>query len=181
MIVDCRWNGGGFVSQMILERFRRKIVSWDRSRGGGVYPYPYRTLNGPFVVLLNEEAGSDGDIFPYAVQYEGLAPVIGVRSWGGVVGYRGDKNLVDGGALTQPEYAWWDSKRGWAIENYGVDPDIVVVNPPHEVGRGRDAQLERGIAEVLRLHRENPPEVPAFDETPISDKSREGYRRRELE
>jgi tricorn protease len=181
MIVDCRWNAGGFVSQIMLERFRRKIVSFDRGRGGGVYSYPYKTLNGPFVVLLNEEAGSDGDIFPYAVQYEGLAPVIGLRSWGGVVGMRGDKLLVDGGALSQPEYAWWDVRRGWAIENYGVDPDIEVVNYPHDVGRGIDAQLDRGIEEVLRLHWENPPVRPDFSSTPIPDKSRDAYRRREGE
>jgi tricorn protease len=175
MVVDCRWNGGGFVSQMIVERFRRKIVSFDRSRAGGVFPYPYRTLNGPFVVLLNEEAGSDGDIFPYVCQYEGLAPVIGQRSWGGVVGIRADKALVDGGTLTQPEYAWWDETRGWAIENHGVDPDIVVENLPHDEGRGIDAQLLRGIEEVLRLHAENPP-IRATFEDPIPDKSRGAYR-----
>jgi tricorn protease len=113
MVVDVRWNGGGFVSQQLLERLRRKVISFDRSRGGGVYTYPFRTLNGPFVVLLNEQAGSDGDIFPYAVQMEKLAPVIGQRSWGGVVGIRNDKQMVDGGNLTQPEYAWWDTQRGW--------------------------------------------------------------------
>jgi tricorn protease len=175
MVVDCRWNGGGFVSQMMVERLRRKIVSFDRSRGGGVWPYPYRTLNGPFVVLLNEEAGSDGDIFPYVCQYEDLAPVIGQRSWGGVVGIRNDKRLVDGGNLTQPEFAWWDAARGWAIENHGVDPDIVVENPPQEEGRGRDPQLESGIEEVLRLHVENPPVRATFEGT-IPDKSRAAYR-----
>ena len=179
MVVDCRWNRGGFVSQMLLERFRRKVDSWDRARGGGVFSYPYRTLNGPFVVLLNEQAGSDGDIFPYACQYEGLAPVIGVRSWGGVVGIRGDKALVDGGSLTQPEYAWWDPKRGWSIENHGVDPDIEVVNYPQDEARGIDSQLDRGIQEVMKRLEENPPQKPTFRGT-IPDKSREGFRQREL-
>lgn len=176
MVVDVRWNGGGFVSQMLIERLRRDIVSFDKSRGGGVYTYPYRTLNGPFVVLLNEEAGSDGDIFPYVVQYQGLAPVIGKRSWGGVVGIRNDKRLVDGGNLTQPEFAWWDKERGWAMENHGVDPDIDVDSLPHDEGRGVDRQLERGIAEVLRLHAENPPEAATFaDEIP--NKSRAAFLR----
>ncbi|MBP7146398.1 MAG: PD40 domain-containing protein [Acidobacteria bacterium] len=174
MIVDCRWNGGGFVSQMILERFRRKIVSFDRSRGGGINSYPYRTLNGPFVVLTNEFAGSDGDIFPAAVQLEKLAPVIGMRSWGGVVGIRGDKRLVDGGFLTEPEFAWYDPKSGWTIENHGVQPDIEVQNLPQDVATGKDAQLERGIAEVLNLHEKNPPIVPKW--APVRPRGRDAFR-----
>jgi tricorn protease len=179
MVVDCRWNRGGFVSQMLVERLRRKVVSWDRARGGGYFSYPLRTLIGPFVVLTNEQAGSDGDIFPYACQYEGLAPVIGERSWGGVVGIRGDKPLVDGGQLTQPEYAWWDARRGWAIENHGVDPDIEVVETPQDAARGVDAQLRKGIDEVLRRLAEDPPQWPTFEDE-IPDKIREGFRRREL-
>jgi tricorn protease len=176
MVVDVRWNGGGFVSQQLLERLRRKVISFDRSRGGGVYTYPFRTLNGPFVVLLNEQAGSDGDIFPYAVQMEKLAPVIGQRSWGGVVGIRNDKRMVDGGNLTQPEYVWWDTQRGWAMENYGVKPDIEVVNYPQDEAKGVDPQLDRGISEVLRLHTEHPPLVPTFAD-PIPNKSRGAYRK----
>jgi tricorn protease len=178
MVVDCRWNGGGYVSQMIVERFRRKVVSWDRARGGGVYSYPDRTLRGPFVVLTNEQAGSDGDIFPYVVQYEGLAKVIGERSWGGVVGIRGDKPLVDGGMLTQPEYAWWDERRGWAMENHGVDPDIVVVETPHDAAVAKDRQLERGIEELLKDLVANPPKLPTF-EGEIPNTSRAGFLERE--
>ncbi len=178
LVVDVRWNGGGFVSQMILERLRRKVLTFDRSRGGGVNSYPYRTLNGPFVVLTNESAGSDGDIFPAAVQLEKLAPVIGMRSWGGVVGIRGDKPLVDGGLVTEPEFAWWDPRDGWTIENRGVVPDIPVQNPPQEVAKGLDTQLDRGIAEVLRLHAQHPPIKPAFG--PVRDRRREAFRK-ELE
>jgi tricorn protease len=110
MVVDVRWNGGGFVSQQLLERLRRKVISFDRSRGGGVYTYPFRTLNGPFVVLLNEQAGSDGDIFPYAVQMEKLAPVIGQRSWGGVVGIRqanGGRRQPDAAGVRVVGHAAW--------------------------------------------------------------------------
>lgn len=81
MVVDTRWNGGGAVSQQILERLRRPLLSFSRNRGGGVGTYPDRVLNGPFVVLINQGNGSDGDIFPKAVQLNGLAPVIGMRSW----------------------------------------------------------------------------------------------------
>ncbi len=175
MIVDVRWNGGGSVSQMIVERLRRKLVSFDRARGGGVTTYPSAVLNGPFVVLTNEFAGSDGDIFPAAVQIEGLAPVIGMRSWGGVVGIRGDKTLQDGGMLTQPEFAWWDAKQGWGLENRGVIPDIEVQNLPQELAKGVDSQLDRGIREVLRLREERPPVKPEFG--PARDRSREGFRK----
>jgi tricorn protease len=178
IIVDVRWNGGGFVSQLLLERLRRPLVAFDRRRDGAVSTYPNRVLNGPFVVLTNERAGSDGDIFPQAVQLEKLAPVIGMRSWGGVVGITGVRPLQDGGLITQPIVAWWDPQSGWGVENHGVEPDIVVDNLPQELIAGVDAQLERGIAEVLRLRREQPPLRPAFE--PVPARSREAYRAREM-
>ncbi len=174
MVIDVRWNGGGFVSEMILERLRRPLVSFGRSRGGGISTYPARTLNGPFVILTNEFAGSDGDILPAAVQLEGLAPVIGMRSWGGVVGISSIRPLVDGGLMTQPETAWWDPKLGWGLENHGVDPDIEVQNLPQDLARGLDAQLTRGIAEVLELHERNPPVAPRFG--PVRPRGRDDYR-----
>ena len=173
MVVDVRWNGGGFVSQLIVERLRRDLISFDRSRGGGVYSYPQRVLNGPFVVVTNEYAGSDGDIFPAAIQIEKLAPVIGMRSWGGVVGIRGDKPTVDGGMLTQPEYAWWDPKQGWGLENRGVIPDIEVQNLPQDLAKGIDTQLDRAIAEVMMLHEKEPPIRPKFDAA--RDRSRKAF------
>jgi tricorn protease len=175
MVVDVRWNGGGFVSQMILERLRRPVLSFSRARGGNVGTYPYRALNGPFVVLTNQFAGSDGDILPAAVQLERLAPVIGERSWGGVVGINSLRPMVDGGALTQPSSAWWDPASGWGLENRGVVPDIVVENTPQALARGEDLQLERAIEEVLALHAAEPPLVPRFG--PVPPRSREAYRR----
>lgn len=173
MVVDVRYNGGGFVSQLIVSRFMRHLLWWDRSRWGSISTYPYRVLNGPFVVLTNENAGSDGDIFPAAIQTAKLAPVIGKRSWGGVIGIRGGRSLVDMGALTQPEFAWWHPSQGWGVENHGVDPDIVVENLPQEIHQGKDAQLDRGIEEVLKLHRERGPMKPVF--APAPDRSRRSY------
>jgi len=175
LIVDCRWNGGGFVSQILLERLRRPITAWDRTRFGQVETYPYRALKGPFVVLTNQEAGSDGDILPRAVQIEKLAPVIGMRSWGGVIGISDGQNMVDGGTVTFPYAAWWEKDGGWTIENYGVDPDIVVENLPQEVASGKDSQLERGLDELTRLHAASPPEQPDFGD--IRARSRESFRR----
>ncbi len=174
MVVDVRWNGGGFVSQLLLNRLQRKLLSFDRTRQGGVSTYPASVLNGPFVVLTNQFAGSDGDIFPAAVQLAGLAPVIGMRSWGGVVGIRADKRLVDGGLVTQPEFAWWDPRDGWALENRGVEPDIELDNLPQDLARGVDAQLDRAIEEVLALHAKTPPVKPNFE--PARKRSREDYR-----
>jgi tricorn protease len=173
MVIDVRWNGGGFVSEIILERLRRKVDTFFRSRSGNLVTYPYRTLNGPFVVLTNQYAGSDGDIFPAAVQLEKLAPVIGMRSWGGVIGLNIGRWLVDGGIVTEPEGAWNDPKHGWTIENHGVDPDIVVEDLPQDVAKGKDAQLDRGIAEVLKLVAAHPPVRP--DLAPIRPRGRAAF------
>ena len=173
MVIDVRWNGGGWVSEIILERLRRKVDAFGRARGGGINTYPYRTLNGPFVVITNQFAGSDGDIFPAAVQIEKLAPVIGMRSWGGVIGINNIRPLVDLGLLTEPESAWNEPKKGWAIENHGVDPDIVVENLPQDLAKGTDAQLDRAIAEVMKLYEQHPPAQP--DWAPIRNRTRGAF------
>ncbi len=170
MVVDVRWNGGGSVSQIILDRLRRHVLSFDRNWGGGIWTYPDKVLNGPFVVLTNEFAGSDGDIFPQAVQLEKLAPVIGERSWGGVIGMNSLRPLVDGGVVTMSQTAWWDPRDGWSLENRGVIPDIEVQNMPQDLARGVDTQLDRGIAEVMKLHEEHPPAKPHFGPIPGRDR-----------
>jgi len=174
LVIDVRWNHGGFVSEIILERLRRKVDAFSLARSGNQTSYPYRTLNAPFVVLTNQFAGSARDIFPAAVQIEKLAPVIGMRSWGGVIGIYGLRPLVDMGLLTEPEGSWNDPRRGWTLENHGVDPDIVVENPPAEIAKGADAQLDRGIAEVTKLLEQRPPAKPKLD--PVRNRSREGFK-----
>ena len=177
LVVDVRWNRGGFVSQLLLDKLRRPTLGFDVSRAGGVWRYPAAPRKGPFVVITNAFAGSDGDIFPRAVQLEGLAPVIGERSWGGVVGIRGDKPMVDGGYLTQPEYAFWFRQGGWGVENHGVDPDLVVPWDPKDVAAGHDTQLDAAIAEVLKRVAAAPPLAPPTDRA--NDKSRGAYEKRE--
>jgi tricorn protease len=177
LVVDVRWNGGGFVSERILERMRRKVLAVFHARGGGTGSYPVRAVDGPFVVLTNEYAGSDGDIFPTVVQLDKLAPVIGKRSWGGVVGIRGDKPLVDGGMPTQPEFAFWDPSQHWGTENRGVIPDIEVTDLPQDVARGVDAQLDRGVAEVQRLMTAHP--AAKRDYGGVPDRSRKAFEKRE--
>ena len=175
LVIDVRWNHGGFVSEIILERLRRRVDAFNLSRGGNQTTYPYRALNGPFVVVTNQFAGSDGDIFPAAVQIEKLAPVIGMRSWGGVIGINNVRPLVDSGLLTEPEGSWNDPRRGWTIENHGVDPDIVVENQPAEVARNIDAQLDRAITEVMALTNQQAALMPRLD--PVRNRGREAFKR----
>lgn len=146
LIVDVRWNGGGFVSEMIIERLRRVVDGMGKPRHGGEYTYPDAAHHGPKVCLLNQWSASDGDIFPYHFRNYGLGKLVGKRSWGGVIGIRGGNNLVDGGFVTMPEFGHYSVDGKWVIENRGVDPDIEVENLPGDVMAGKDAQLERAIA-----------------------------------
>lgn len=166
IVIDVRDNGGGFVSQMILERLARTVVAYDQPRSGQTELYPYRALNAHMACLIDEHAGSDGDIFPAAFRKMGLGPLIGTRTWGGVVGIRGDKMFVDFGLSTQPEYAWWESETGWSIENVGVKPDIKVEITPTDRAANRDPQLDRGIAELKKKLEEDPKKLPGVPAWP---------------
>ncbi|HXO20146.1 MAG TPA: S41 family peptidase, partial [Thermoanaerobaculia bacterium] len=168
LVVDIRGNGGGNVSQMIIERLRRELLSVDFSRNRqwpSTYPSPM--LYGSMVCVLDELAGSDGDIFAAMFQKAGLGPVIGKRSWGGVVGINGHGPLLDGGRVFVPEAATASVDGKWIIENHGVDPDIEVENDPQSVLAGRDPQLERSIAEVLKRMEEHPRHLPQRPPDPV--------------
>jgi tricorn protease len=161
LIVDVRANGGGFVSEMILERLRRSTVGMGSARSARPVPYPDASFNGPMVALINEYSASDGDIFPYYFRKYGLGPLIGKRTWGGVVGIRGlPGGMVDGGYTHVPEFGTYNMKSEWVVENHGVDPDIEVDNLPADEMAGKDAQLERGIQEILKRIKEHPPVWP---------------------
>ncbi len=150
LIIDARDNHGGYVSQLMIERLARKHISYTRPRRGMMEDYPARATEGYKCVLINEHAGSDGDIFPNAFRTLKLGPLIGTRTWGGVTGIRSDKPFIDGGMSTQPEFGWWSPTRGWAIENHGVDPDIEVYYRPEDYLADRDPQLDRAIDEMLK-------------------------------
>ncbi len=169
LIVDVRSNGGGNVSQMIIERLRRTLLSVDVSRTTDwLATYPSAVFHGSLVCLLNETSASDGDIFAAMFREAGLGPLIGKRSWGGVVGISGHGPLIDGGQVFVPESGTASAKTGeWIIEGYGVDPDIVVENDPKSLIEGRDPQLEGGIEEVLRAMRENPKRLPPRPADPV--------------
>jgi tricorn protease len=117
--------------------------------------------------ILDEDSASDGDIFPAAFKARGLGPLIGKRSWGGVIGISDLGPLLDGGTVYVPQYGHADANGQWTIEGYGVAPDIEVDNPPEAVMRGEDPQLERAIAEVTQRLRTNPGTLPSRPAPPI--------------
>ncbi len=152
LIIDVRGNGGGNVSPMIIERLRRELAMIDKARNTNPTPDPADMLLGPKVTLLDQWSASDGDLFPYRFKHYGIGPLIGHRSWGGVVGIRGSLPLVDGGYLYKPEFASYDvTGKKWIIEGHGVDPDIEVDNNVYKEFMGEDEQLNRGIEEVMKL------------------------------
>ncbi|MBT7808756.1 peptidase [Candidatus Poribacteria bacterium] len=166
LIVDVRHNRGGHVSPLLLEKLARKRIGYDRPRYGQPMPYPGDSVMGPMVALTDENSGSDGDIFSHCFKLMGLGPLIGTRTWGGVIGISPQSAFVDGGGTTQPEYSFWFTDVGWDVENYGTDPDIEVQYRPQDYVAGVDPQMERALVEVLRLLEENPPTMPEFDRRP---------------
>ncbi len=166
LLVDLRFNGGGNVSQLLLEKLARRRLGYDQPRYGAVIPYPSHSVMGPMVALTNEYAGSDGDIFTHAFKLMKLGPVIGKRTWGGVIGIWPRHSLVDGTITTQPEFSQWFEDVGWAIENYGADPDIEIDIRPQDYASGQDPQLERALQEITTLMETNPPRLPDFGPRP---------------
>ncbi|HVB73779.1 MAG TPA: S41 family peptidase [Ktedonobacteraceae bacterium] len=166
LLIDVRYNGGGNVSGLLLEKLARRRVAYTFSRWGQPRPYLRQSPRGPMVALTNEHAGSDGDIFSHSFKLLELGPLIGKRTWGGVIGISPQHRLVDGTSTTQPEYAYWFKDVGWNVENYGTDPDIEVDIAPQDFARGDDPQLDRAIAEALRMIEEKPTLAPEPEERP---------------
>jgi tricorn protease len=168
MIVDVRSNGGGNVSPMIIERLRRDLVLVDIVRNGTPQTNPGAMILGPKVLLADEFSASDGDLVTYRFKTYKMGPVIGKRTWGGVVGIRGTLPLLDGGVLNRPEFSRYDvAGRTWAIEGVGVEPDIVVDNDPAREYGGEDQQLDKAIEVILDLLKKSPVKMPPPPPYPI--------------
>ena len=168
LIVDVRGNGGGNVSPMIIDRLVREMVMVEVARNQAPGPDPGAAFIGPKVCLCDEFSASDGDIFPYRFKYLKLGPVIGKRTWGGVVGIRGTLPLLDGGFLNKPEFAPYSTDgKGWIIEGLGVEPDIVVDNDPAREYAGIDDQLNKAIEVVLEELKTKGREIPPVPPYPI--------------
>jgi tricorn protease len=171
LVVDVRSNGGGNVSQWIIERLDSRLLGTRFGyRSDKASTYPASVFHGHKVCLINETSASDGDIFPHYFREAGLGPLIGKRTWGGVVGISGKGPLIDGGTIYVPLSGTNDAEGNWIIEGYGVAPDIFVENDPKSVLEGRDPQLERGIEEVLRKMKESPMKLPTRAPDPVKTK-----------
>lgn len=151
LIMDVRYNRGGHVSQLLLEKVARKRIGYALSRWGHPSTYPDEAVAGPVVALTNEHAGSDGDIFSHSFKLMGIGPLVGTRTWGGVVGIRPRHTLVDGTQTTQPEFSFWFNDVGWGVENYGTDPQVEIDNAPQDAAAHKDRQLETALATALGL------------------------------
>jgi len=157
IIVDERFNGGGFIPDFFIERLRRTTWVYWSNRDGADIRTPSTAIDGPKCMIVNQYAGSGGDALPYYFRLVGLGPIIGKRTWGGLVGISHNLPLVDGGGVTMPDFGMWNPADGgkWVVENHGVDPDIEVENAPDQMVAGHDPQLERAIQycqEQLKAH-----------------------------
>jgi len=168
LLCDFRGNRGGHTSQLVLERLSGVVAGWDNPRGFDASTYPVDAPRGPMVGLCDQYSGSDGDIVSAGFRQRNLGPLVGIRTWGGVIGIDMRYRLVDGTVVTQPRYAFWfEGGIGWTIENYGVDPDVEVAIAPQDWAAGRDPQLERAIDLVLAaLDEHGPKRPPGLDDRP---------------
>ncbi len=166
LIIDVRYNAGGMVSPLILEKLMHRHLGYDVPRWGTPESYPYHTLRGHLLALTNQFAGSDGDMFTASFRELGLGPVVGKRTWGGVIGIDSRYQLVDGTTTTQPQYSIWFHHAGWSVENYGVDPDIEVEDSPQSYQEGRDLQLECAVEVMLKRLEDEPITPMRFDQPP---------------
>ncbi len=158
LILDDRYNGGGFIPDRMIALLSRPLLNYWVQRGI-VEPNttPGFVNTGPKVCLINGSAGSGGDAFPYYFRKLGLGPLIGTKTWGGLIGLSGNPPLLDGGSLSTPAFRFLDTEGHWVVENVGVLPDVEVVDRPDEIARGHDPSLERAVAYLLQEIEKHPP------------------------
>lgn len=170
LIIDERYNGGGFIPDYIIEKLVRTPLSYWSVRDGGSFRTPGAAHIGPKAMLINRFAGSGGDALPYYFRKRKLGPLIGTTTWGGLIGIMGTRDLMCGGGITVPQFAIWDvNERGqsdWVVENIGVAPDIEIDNRPDLVAKGQDPQLDKAIDYLMEELRKNPPKRPSAPSKP---------------
>jgi tricorn protease len=159
LVIDERFNSGGQIPDRFIELLRRPTYNYWARRDHRDWQTPTLAHTGPKVMIMNGWSGSGGDAFPYYFREAQLGPLVGTRTWGGLVGMSGNPSLVDGGSVTAPTFGMYEDD-GWAVEGYGVDPDYEVENAPHELVAGRDPQLETAVGVALKLLEKNPPQRP---------------------
>ena len=174
IIIDERFNGGGQVADYYIDLLRRPLISYWAMRYGQDLKAPAASIQGPKVMIVDETAGSGGDLLPWMFKKFGLGPLVGQRTWGGLVGTLGFPVLMDGGSITAPNLAIWTTEEGWVVENEGVAPDIEVEQTPADVIAGRDPQLEKAIEVALAALKKTPPADPKRPAFPVKGKTLRG-------
>ena len=167
--MDERYNGGGSAADYIVDLMARPLMGYFNNPAGDREPFrlPAAGIWGPKVMIINDAAGSGGDLLPYMFRLRGVGPLVGTRTWGGLVGIWDVPPLIDGGLVTAPRGGFFDLNGEWKVENEGVAPDIEVRQIPAEVIAGRDPQLEAAVAEALRLLETEAVEILAEPDPPV--------------
>ncbi|NXY98425.1 PDZ domain-containing protein [Streptomyces sp. BR123] len=167
LIVDVRGNAGGHISELVVEKLTRSILGWDLTRNAQPVSYASNAPRGPIVALADEATSSDGDMITAAFKLLGLGPVVGQRTWGGVVGMTGRHTLGDGTVITVPMNAAWFPEYGWSVENHGVEPDFAVLRTPLDWAEGRHGELDDAVHLALELLEQEPAAVPpGYEDVP---------------
>ena len=165
LIIDDRWNGGGQIPTRFIELLNRPVTNYWARRDGRDMTWPPDAHQGPKCMLINGLAGSGGDMFPALFRQAGLGKLVGMRTWGGLVGISGNPGMIDGSSVTAPTFAYYEKDGTWGIEGHGVDPDIEVVDDPAKLARGVDPQLDAAIRLMLDEIKKHPytqPKRPAY-------------------
>jgi tricorn protease len=169
IIVDERFNGGGSLADYYIDILQRPLQAYWNMRYGVDLKSPSASIQGPKVMIIDETAGSGGDMLPWMFRKFKVGTLVGKRTWGGLVGILGFPEFIDGGSVTAPNVAIW-TKDGYVVENTGVAPDIEVEQWPADVINGKDPQLEKAIEVALQELKKNPPEVPVRPSYPVKGK-----------
>ncbi|MFB0519066.1 MAG: PDZ domain-containing protein [Acidobacteriota bacterium] len=167
LVVDERFNGGGQAADYIVDMLDRPLMNYWATRDGKDFPTPLGSIFGPKAMIINEYAGSGGDALPWYFRHRGLGPLVGKRTWGGLIGIYDYPPLMDGGYVTAPRVAFWNPEGKWDVENIGVYPDIEVELTPAEVIAGKDPQLEKAVEVVLEAIKKQPFKKPPRPPYPI--------------
>ncbi|MDG4717212.1 S41 family peptidase [Winogradskyella marincola] len=178
VVIDERNNGGGSAADYMMDIMSREIYGYFNSKAGDKRPWttPIAGIWGPKVMLINERAGSGGDLLPYMFKMRNLGPLIGTRTWGGLVGTWDTPAFIDGGRMVAPRGGFYDVNGEWAVEGEGVAPNIEVIQHPRETSKGNDPQLERAVQEALKLLKDNEFELKPEPKAPVRWKRPNGYK-----
>ncbi|MBV9211762.1 MAG: PD40 domain-containing protein [Acidobacteria bacterium] len=167
LVIDDRYNGGGFIPDRMIELLERKPISYWTRRGGEVYSTPAFANVGPKAMLINGYAGSGGDAFPFYFRERGLGRIFGTTTWGGLIGLSGNPTLADGGNLSTPSFRFIDLNGQWSVEGVGVDPDVEVVDRPEALAQDEDPTLEAAVKYLMEELRRNPPKRITAPQPPV--------------